>query len=339
MFLTTRQFTSNVFQAVADRLLKHGPFPSDVWDWGGTNRTITTPEISLAENSCNNDSCDDEPDDDNFTPEMTPPTIQNLKTLWNEVKSCNIPVTQSTHGVMTKFAQNPSKMYSLLCSKPEMDKLNSCSKFSPELEAVLKNIDLVNEWGNLEEEIVGAITPANMNKSFNYLLLDPTLIENGNCTGDMFHTGIFSNTAKFQKFLESIFYIGKGMGTRPIAHLMEAMKIPESVGKSFKQKKMDKIREIWRKGMGVIVVTAFHLSSAKEANVYEASMIDAMTLSKLSNLKKGSYTGTSAVFWLQKAKNRFGAKLLFNCYKIFVVSPQKQIHPADLCAKKERWIG
>ncbi|ODN03024.1 Ankyrin repeat and LEM domain-containing protein 1, partial [Orchesella cincta] len=149
--------------------------------------------------------------------------------------------------------------------------------------------------------------------------------------GNHLKTGVINSSEKFEKFLLSIFYIGKGCGKRPLQHLVEAKDKFVAMGRGPLKggEKIDKILEIWKSGLGVIVLSVYHHSSEREANVNEACMIDAVGLVELSNLKKGSYAGTVASSWPQKTKNQLGAFLLYKCFCTFVVSEHKSFFPED----------
>lgn len=289
--------------------------------------SMTAPHYLLTDDSISVMS-DTEASCVNSTPPMTPqPTKADLQRLQEQMKQLNIPVTPSTFGVISKFTESESRFQALLVQKTGVD------NFSTELQAGLQNLNLIHEWGNHKVDFLQNATPtANRSKSFyNYLLLDPKIITRANFSGDHLKTGVINNAEKFQKFLESVFYIGKAHGKRPMNHLVEAKQKFLDLGRRQLKhgEKIDKILEIWRTGLGVIVVSVFHHSSEREANVNEACMIDAMGLIELSNLKKGSYTGTVASSWSQKTKNQLGSFLLFTSFRSFVVSDPKQFYPQD----------
>jgi hypothetical protein len=173
---------------------------------------------------------------------------------------------------------------------------------------------------------------------FNYLLLDPKIIKRVNFSGSHLKSDVIRNVGKFQTFLKAVFYVGKGCGSRPLQHLVDAK---ANLVKLSKKKagpgggwgeKLDKIIQIWNSGQGVLVHSVFHHSAEKEANVTEAAMIDAIGLGceDLTNLKKGSYAGTLASSWSQKTKNQYGTFLLYKSFCTFVVSDPKSFYPHDV---------
>lgn len=74
----------------------------------------------------------------------------------------------------------------------------------------------------LEKELATSLgTPLSLSRSrgcssFNYLLLDPQVAD-GMSADD-------SESGCFRRFVEAVFYIGKGKNARPLQHLLEARK-------------------------------------------------------------------------------------------------------------------
>lgn len=268
----------------------------------------------------------------NSTPPLLPePSAKDLQMLQETMKNLRIPVTLSTFGVLNKFANEKDKLTKVLAP------VSGTQNFSSELQLCLTNLDYIMEWGNLKIELLQYFTN-NAKRStsyYNYLLLNPKIIKKANFSGNHLKSGVINNPKKFETFLRSIFYIGKGCGKRPIQHLVDAKaKLVKSNNSRTQNlqcgEKIDKILEIWKTGLGVIVVSVFYHSSEPEANVNEAAMIDAIGLVELSNLKKGSYGGTIASSWSQKKKNQFGSFLLHKCYSAFVVGDHKSFSAKDI---------
>lgn len=292
--------------------------------------SMTAPLYLMTDDSISvmSDISDSGPSCINSTPPITPqPSRSDLERLQQQMKMLNIPVTPSTYGVISKFSESEDRIQTLLSPK------RGVKNFSSELQAGIQDINLIHEWGNLKVDFLQNATPtANTSKSFyNYLLLDPRVLKKTNFSGNHLKAGIINNGEKFLKFLESVFYIGKAHGKRPLQHLVEAKQKYVELGKKLltNAEKIDTILDIWKSGLGVVIVSVFHHSSEREANVNEACMIDAMGLVELSNLKKGSYTGTLAASWPQKTKNQLGSLLLLNSFRSFVVSDPKQFFPQD----------
>jgi hypothetical protein len=255
-----------------------------------------------------------------------------------QIKSRQVPVTQSTFQVLNRFAQqDKAKLAQVLAPKP-----GTCN-FSCELKLAISNLHVIDEWGNLKIDLLQSLTtPVKKSKSFyNYLLLDPKVTKKVNFSGTHLKSDIIKNPEKFETFLKSVFYIGKGCGKRPLQHLVEAKDIyfskpkagvgEKSTGSSSScGEKLDRILNIWKSGLGVIVVSVFHHSAEKESLINEAAMIDAVGLLDLSNIKKGSYAGTLASSWNQKFKNQFGTFLLYKSFCAFAVSEHKSFFPQDI---------
>lgn len=269
---------------------------------------------------------------DSTPPILPPPSKTDMIKLQTTMKDSQIPpssvpVTKSTYQVLNRLA-NQSQLTKVLAPKP-----GTCN-FSSELKQAITDLHVIDEWGNLKIDLLQSYsTPSKKSKSFyNYLLLDPKITKKANFSGTHLKSDIIKNPEKFEAFLKSIFYIGKGCGKRPIQHLVDAK---EKYGSGRKVltgfgEKLDRILNIWSSGLGVIVVSVFHHSSEREANVNEASMIDAVGLVELSNIKKGSYAGTLTSTWSQKSKNQLGTFLLYKAFCAFTVSEHKSFHAQDV---------
>ena len=86
----------------------------------------------------------------------------------------------------------------------------------------------------------------------------------------------------FQKFVSSIFYIGKGKQTRSYEHLYEAIKIRARPQMALLKisRKVKKILDIWNDSHGVISLHVFQNSLPVEAYCREAAMIESIGTSK-----------------------------------------------------------
>lgn len=242
----------------------------------------------------------------------------------------NLPVTTTTYYTISKFV-------SPMSSRPLPMSQVEC-RYSTELQKAIEDLSIIErlKFGDLKVEIAQDAeedSPKRNGKSYyNYVLLDPKIIKRINFSGDHLKSDVIRNAEKFRKFISAIFYVGKGCGKRPIQHLDEA-KVALVTKRQDQSEKVQKILDIWKSGQGVIVHSFFHHSSEREANVNEASMIDAMGLTELSNLRKGSYSGQRVSQWTQKQKNQFGVFLLRTCFSLFAVSngtASKEIFPRDV---------
>lgn len=66
-----------------------------------------------------------------------------------------------------------------------------------------------------------------------------------------------------------------------------------------------------------------------EAYTYEASIIDALGLTALKNLKVGNYYGVVAS-WPLKERRMLGLYLLYKAMLIFLSEGERQLRPDDL---------
>lgn len=138
------------------------------------------------------------------------------------------------------------------------------------------------------------------------------------------------DTKLFTKFLESIFYIGKGQKRRDFMHLYDALADRDSIT----QKKIDRIRSIWNDGYGVVSLHIFHNITSKEALTREALMIEAIGLSNLTNLVKG--TIQFRLGWNEHKRNMLGALLLHRAYTQLLNEGERQLRKDDLKANSTK---
>ena len=108
--------------------------------------------------------------------------------------------------------------------------------------------------------------------SFTYLLLDPQITCNLPATARNLQLNQI-----WEKFLEAVFYIGKGKRSRPYSHLYQSVAIWKNKHSEQRfSKKVERILEIWHSGQGVICLYVFQNIIPVEAYTHEAAMISAM---------------------------------------------------------------
>uniref|UniRef100_A0A1I8MXZ7 LEM domain-containing protein n=1 Tax=Musca domestica TaxID=7370 RepID=A0A1I8MXZ7_MUSDO len=196
-----------------------------------------------------------------------------------------------------------------------------------------------------------------LKQSFIYMLIDPRI--SCNLPGE---SAFMQKFDVWQRFLQSIFYVGKGKTSRPYSHLYDAMKAharlhnkdapaemcsktgkkvsikkqPLNVNmfksppeKSSDSKKLDRILNIWGNGYGVVCLHVFHNIVPTEAYTREAAIIDALSLQHLTNCKRGDYYGP-AKSWSMKEKKYLGIALLFKAMHIYLAEGESQLSPGDL---------
>ncbi|XP_016970744.1 uncharacterized protein LOC108038469 [Drosophila rhopaloa] len=194
-----------------------------------------------------------------------------------------------------------------------------------------------------------------LKQSFIYMLIDPRISRN--LPGE---SAFLEKFGVWQRFLDSIFYVGKGKSSRPYAHLYDAMrqhtrlhqkrnkeKTKGERGGGFRalqpevfrspppgdgkmgSRKLERILDIWQHGSGVVCLHVFHNILPIDAYTREASIIDALGLTHLTNLKRGDYYGP-AQSWTMKQKKQLGIALLLKAMHIYLAEGESQLSPSDL---------
>ncbi|XP_055594473.1 uncharacterized protein LOC129745426 [Uranotaenia lowii] len=135
---------------------------------------------------------------------------------------------------LVKFKRDPERALAALSKDKKQ------TNYSVELQASIRREEVfrqIAECGALEQEMSTEFTTANdktwreghLKKSFIYLLIDPRISENLPA-----QQNIVDRHDLWKRFLQSIFYVGKGKSSRPYCHLYDAMKLyhQKSAGKS-----------------------------------------------------------------------------------------------------------
>lgn len=160
--------------------------------------------------------------------------------------------------------------------------------------------------------------------SFTYLLLDPRLTNNLPGRAES-----LKPKERWEIFLSSVFYVGKGKRSRPYSHLYEAVNLWNKGQISSTSKKIQSIMDIWRSNSGVICLHIFQNIIPVEAYTREAAMISALKIENLTNVKSGDFYGIAAS-WPQKQKKMFGVYLLYKAMMIFLNEGERQLCPSDI---------
>ena len=223
------------------------------------------------------------------------------------------PVTNSTRRPMMKFLRKLREARAKPLSQ----------KFQPEK---------FQKWLSLDQTLCCQLEtraatdsssgrPSSPREYYNYYLLDPRMQNLGRSNENV------SEAEMFKAFADSIFYVGKGWGTRPYQHLREAAKLLEGQSDTIAKisDKTRQILDIWHSGNGVCI-HEFHIHSTNdEALSREAAMIKAIGLQKLTNAQKGSFFGDSSI-----EKSKLGAALVFRSYQSFKVTERIQLRLQDV---------
>lgn len=237
------------------------------------------------------------------------------------------PITPSTKSLYQRHLTRLEKHEQ--SSKPE----SKYKDYTAEMRLVLLGTSTVTKAkGDELEEEMGYIfdkpekhtwREGSQKTSFNYILLDPRVTKNLPNRAEQ-----MADVDRLRVFCSAVFYIGKGKRSRPYEHFYDAAKEDKTEKKTVSNK-IKMIRDIWEAGYGVASVHIFHSVIPVEAYTREACMIDAMGLSRLTNLKFGDFYGP-AVGWNCKKRRHLGIHLLTKAMNIYLIEGERQIRKKDL---------
>ncbi|XP_057309067.1 ankyrin repeat and LEM domain-containing protein 1-like [Hydractinia symbiolongicarpus] len=237
------------------------------------------------------------------------------------------PITPSTKSLYQRHLTRLEKHEH--SSKPE----SKYKDYTAEMRLVLSGTSTVTKAkGDELEEEMGYIfdkpekhtwREGSQKTSFNYILLDPRVTKN------LPNRAVqLAEVDRLRVFCSAVFYIGKGKRSRPYEHFYDAAKEDKPEKKTVSNK-IKMIRDIWEAGYGVASVHIFHSVIPVEAYTREACMIDAMGLSRLTNLKFGDFYGPAAG-WNCKKRRHLGIHLLTKAMNIYLIEGERQIRKKDL---------
>ncbi|KAF1763273.1 hypothetical protein GCK72_011539 [Caenorhabditis remanei] len=130
------------------------------------------------------------------------------------------------------------------------------------------------------------------------MLLDPRIL------------GTNIETVTFEKFVKSVFYVGKGTGGRPLDHFRDARKeLEKPPNEQDLSEKYRRIGDIWKAGFGIPKHEIYHGASDHEAFVREACMIETIQVTNLTNKMKDGFHGFTKK-WTLTTKTEYGTWLL-----------------------------
>ncbi|ROT64301.1 putative ankyrin repeat and LEM domain-containing protein 1 [Penaeus vannamei] len=217
------------------------------------------------------------------------------------------PITAGTHRVYQRHLMRIRK-------NPQMLKEENADSAKPsyprELKMALEDPSSVDwiSWGSLERVMSSPFCQPDpmrhwrdgtTKSCFNYLLLDPRITQD----------------------------LPLRIEGRPYYHLYEAIKSLEN-GKK-KNKKIERIHDIWSEGVGVISLHVFQNTIPVEAWTREAAMITAIGLGNLSNSIQGTFYGLPST-WRWAERRRLGTHLLWRTLQIFLQEGERQLRPSDV---------
>uniref|UniRef100_A0A034VQB5 Ankyrin repeat and LEM domain-containing protein 1 n=2 Tax=Bactrocera dorsalis TaxID=27457 RepID=A0A034VQB5_BACDO len=277
------------------------------------------------------------------------------------------PITKSTKRLYIK------RLIKYKRNAPDLQQINT-NELSVELQRTIRSPEhfaLIPEYqkyecksteyfANLQNK--HKMREGHLKQSFIYMLIDPRI--SCNLPGESLY---IERHKAWVRFLESVFYVGKGKTSRPYSHLYEAMKLHSrvhshqkitnsrtdivqsqrgkassirkqtlcldvfkaNIQKPLDNKKLERILDIWRCGKGVVCLHVFHNILPSEAYTREAAIIDAFGIQHLTNHKRGDYYGPAQT-WTMKEKKMFGISLLYKAMQIYLAEGESQLSPSDL---------
>lgn len=161
--------------------------------------------------------------------------------------------------------------------------------------------------------------------SFCYLLLDPRV------TRDLPRSSSqLSVDDRWKRFLEGVFYVGQGKAARPAHHLYDAFGVwSKRKNADNINRKIRRILDIWKEGKGIVCLHIFSHTMVEEACSREASMIDALETTHLTNCNRGTYYGYTTTMTVQE-KRSLGKYLLYKAMEIFMHEGERQLFPRNV---------
>lgn len=263
------------------------------------------------------------------------------------------PITDTTKRLYAKLLAHLEKEDKELVYSPRTKNKAQLNGYSIQLNSIITGKFSSKQALDLEKEFIrlsGKEDYHGPKQFFNYILIDPRISKN---LPDQALEASDSDTSKehvspeilnpkramgrvnrkfnpklFTRFIESIFYIGKGQKKRDLMHLYDALADRGSITKN----KIDRIRSIWNDGYGVVSLHLFHNITSKEALTREALMIETIGLNNLTNLLRG--TIQFKLGWNEHKRKLLGALLLHRAYTQLLNEGERQLKREDLKIQK-----
>ncbi len=232
------------------------------------------------------------------------------------------PVTKTTKSFYAKRLQQ-MKRGKLSPSK----KVLPLQNYSEELNRLIQKTFPFDEAVKLEQQLINYFESHKTKQNFfNYILLDPNITQNLPFQANNQKITINSYSQidinLFLKFIESVFYVGKGQGNRAYEHFYEAIKLSNKSDNELSDK-IRRILKIWSTDKGVISLHCFPSISSDEALTRESLMIEALMLSNITNKVNGQY---KCDLKLNDRKKRIiGSYLLYKAFLMLLLNGERQI--------------
>lgn len=266
------------------------------------------------------------------------------------------PITDTTKRLYCKLLARLAKEDKELVYSPKTTNKCQLNGYSVELNSILTGRFSIKQALELEKEFIrvsGSKPYHGPKQFFNYILIDPRITQNlpeqaleasdsdtsriaspdGQVLKPKHVMGKVNrkfNPKLFTKFIESIFYIGKGQKKRDLVHLYDALADRGSIT----HKKIERIRSIWADGYGVVSLHLFHNITDKEALTREALMIETIGLNNLTNLLHGSVQ--LRLGWNEHQRKLLGSLLMHRAYTQLLNEGERQIRRNDLRMDQNR---
>ena len=198
--------------------------------------------------------------------------------------------------------------------------INVILKYSQQLEISIENLK--------KRKI---LKPKPRKNFYNYLLVDAELLYKLIDSFDINGLTMRSiDIEDLKKFLRCIIYIGKGKNDRRHKHLLEGKKCFDGKMELSKiTSKLSKIKDIWKRGGGIVVLQLFSDSDHYLSLCRENAMIRAAGNS-LTNIINGSIFGLMKSQWSDHEINNFGEMLLYFALKQSIFERPTPIFASDL---------
>lgn len=266
------------------------------------------------------------------------------------------PITDTTKRLYVKLLARLRKQDREMTYSPRTTSKSKLHGYSVELTSIQTGKFAIKQALDLEKEFIrisGSKMYHGPKQFFNYILIDPRVTKNlpeqaieasdsdtsrmaspdGQPRKPKHIMGKVNrkfNANFFTKFIEGIFYIGKGQKRRDFDHLYDALADRGSIT----HKKIDTIRSIWSEGSGVVSLHLFHNITDKEALTREALMIETIGLDNLTNLLRG--TVQFRLGWNEHQRKLLGALLLFRAYTQYLNEGERQLRRDDLRSEQNK---
>ena len=167
---------------------------------------------------------------------------------------------------------------------------------------------------------------------YNYLILDARKLYNvlGRYKNESL-VPVDIKDSDVNEFKNSCEYAGKGKDRRKLEHAIVTKKIIEGHLKPGNLScKYRKIKKLWKKKSGVVILHLFTETSHYEAHCREYAIIKALNLNNITNIVNGTAYGVM--------RDKWNSKEVINYGKMCIQEPPKIIYEKDVLLPKKRGL-